>query len=174
MGSIPWTAEPRACKGNFKELCVKLKELPQAQGLFVDLMSLCTDLRSEYELKDIHCSIELYTSTRDDDDLPRAHGHICMKAKYARFIRIKHASRVVFRPNWPQKQSSEKDSIQTKNASVGAWCAYYFRMPKDGVIMSRGARKPFVHFRVNLDWIILYVQAGKALPEEAEIEISKT
>ena len=42
------------------------------------------------------------------------------------------------------------------------------------MIMSWGTRKPFLHFRVNPDWIILYVQAGKALPEDAKMEISKT
>ena len=56
-GITSWTAELRACKGNVKELCAKLKELPQVQDLVVDLMSLCTDARSECELKDFHCSI---------------------------------------------------------------------------------------------------------------------
>ena len=97
-----------------------------------------------------------------------------MEAKYAKFVRIKHAPRVVFRSSWPQKQNGENDSIQTKNASAGASCAYYLRMPKVGMIMSWGTRRPFRDFRVNPDWILSYVQAGKILPNDAKLEISKT
>ena len=173
-GIIPWTGQLRGCKEDLKKLCAILGKLPQVQDLLVDLMSLCTDARSEYDLKDIHCSIELCITTLEDDDLLRAHCHICMEAKYGKLIRIKHASRVVFRNSWPVKQSGENDCIQTRNASAGASCAYYLRMPKVGMIMSWGTKKPNAGFRVNPDWIMAYVQAGKISPEDARMEISKT
>ena len=104
----------------------------------------------------------------------RVHLHIMMETKFGRQLRIRHASRIVFRGSWPVKQAGENDSIQTKAAYAGASCAYYVRMPKVGSILTWGARKPNEGFRVSPDWVMAYVQSGKMLPEDAKMEISKT
>jgi hypothetical protein len=173
-GVVPWTGELRGCKDDLKRLCVQLGKLSQVRTLFDDLMSLCSDVRGEFALKNISCSLELCVKTLQQDDILRVHAHIALEAKYGRQVRVKHASRLVFRTSRPVKQAGENDSIQTRSANAGPSAHYYLRMPKIGKIVCWGTHQPFVDYRINPDWISSYVQACKVLPEDAKVEFSKT
>ena len=173
-GLIPWNNELRSAKGDIKQLCKILSELNQTQDLFVEACSLCTDTLATYSLKDVHCSIELCTKTLQDDDVLRAHVHVALEARYGKLIKVSHPSRLPFQNSWPCKSSADNEAIQTRAASAGASCAYYLRMPKIGMILNWGTKKPNDDFRINPDWILAYLQSGKITPDDAMMEISKT
>ena len=79
------------------------------------------------------------------------------------------------RGGFHQKHTEDVSSAIGVSSGAQPACGhYYLRMPKIGLIFSGGTQEPFLGYRINVEWIIAYVQNKKLTPSSARKEILKT
>ena len=156
-------------------LCKALRNNAIVISLFNDLKALALEAKEKFFLAHVSIAIELCENTLLLEMLIRVHGHLMLEGGFGRKINIQDPSVLAFRGQLPIKSSATLlAAIGTMSHRSVAAGHYYLLSPKLSGILAWGTCKPFVHFRVNPDHIMAFVQSEKKSPDAAKMEILKT